>query len=113
MRSGPLYPDPCPTPLLLKALTPPIPFYQLKKEKGGGGGQRPGSRQGDSARVPSWDTRQPVCHGCQLGNRAKGMEVVAPLALGRPAGHMTEGEAEGEMFGQKAGPGMPAERPEP
>lgn len=44
---------------------------------------------------------------------AKGMEVVAPLALGKPAGHMTEGKAEGEMFGQKAGPGMPAERPEP
>ena len=98
MKSGRLYPDPCPTHLLFRALSPAHFFSLVIKKKKMGGGD---IGQGDLAQVPSWDTRQPVCHGCQLGSHAKGMEAETPLALGRPVGHRTKGKQRGKCLGTR------------
>lgn len=79
------------------------------------GGQKPGYKQGDLARVPSWHTGQPVCHGSQTGGGAKRMAAVAPPALGRSVGSKAdEGSREGDVWAQsRPGVPLPAVKPEP
>ena len=109
MKSGRLYPDPCPTHLLFRALSP-AHFFSLviKKKKNGGRGHRagrlgPGSQLGYQAACVPWLPAWQPCQGDGSGD---------PSSPGEASRPQDKGEAEGEMFGHKEGPGVPAESPD-